>query len=66
VSADGVTVVDVDQRKLSAPKEKGYSDPKTKPLRGYIGLQDSHSAAGNYIEYRNVRIKEVKPAGGSK
>jgi hypothetical protein len=60
VIADKVTVVDVDQTKLPLPEEKGYSDPKTKSLRGYIGLQDSHSPAGNYIEYRNVRIKELK------
>ncbi len=66
VVADGVTVVDVDQTKLTAPDEKGYSDPKTKPLKGYIGLQDSHSPTGHYIEYRNIRIKELKPASGSK
>ena len=66
VISDGVTVVDVDQTKLTAPDEKGYTDPKTKPLHGYIGLQDSHSPAGHYVEYRNIRIKELKPAPGSK
>jgi hypothetical protein len=65
VIADGVTVVDVDQTKLTAPDEKGYTDPKTKPLKGYVGLQDSHAAAGSFIEYRNVRIKELKPRTGS-
>jgi hypothetical protein len=60
VIADGVTVVDVDQTKLPQPKDKGYTDPTKKPLKGYIGLQDSHAAAGTYIEYRNVRIKELK------
>lgn len=60
VIADGVTVVDVEQTKLPTPQEKGYSDPKTKALRGYVGLQDSHAAAGTYIEYRNVMIKELK------
>ncbi len=60
VIADGVTVIDVDQTKLPRPKDKGYSDPKTKALRGYIGLQDSHSPKGNYIEFRNIRIKELK------
>lgn len=60
VISDGVKVVDVDQNKLKAPDEKGYTDPKTKALRGYIGLQDSHSPAGHYIEYRNMRIKELK------
>lgn len=66
VISDDVTVVDVDQTKLTAPDEKGYTDPKTKALRGYIGLQDSHSPAGHYIEYRNIRIKELKGDGGSK
>src|SRR3990172_5858435 len=60
VISDGVTVVNVDQTQLSAPDEQGYTDPKTKPTRGYIGLQDSHSPAGHYIEYRNIRIKELK------
>ena len=60
VVADGVVVIDADQTKLTAPDEKGYTDPKTKPTRGYVGLQDAHAAAGNYIEYRNVRIKELK------
>lgn len=60
VIADGVTVVDADQTQLTAPNEAGYTDPKKKSLRGYVGLQDSHAAAGNYIEYRNVKIKELK------
>jgi hypothetical protein len=62
VISDGVTVVDVDQRDLSAPKEKGYTDPKTKRLHGHVGLQDSHAPAGSYVEFRNVRIKELKSA----
>jgi hypothetical protein len=66
VIADGVTVVDMDQTKLSKPKEDGYTDPKTKPVRGYIGLQDSHSPAGHAIEFRNIRVKELKPASDSK
>lgn len=59
VIADGTTCVDVDQTQLSPPSEPGYPDPRTKPLRGYIGLQDSHSPAGHYIQYRNIRIKEL-------
>ena len=34
VIADGVTVIDADERKLTAPEEKGYTDQKTKPLKG--------------------------------
>lgn len=52
VLSDGVKCIDVDQSQV-----EGITD---KPLAGYIGLQDSHSAAGNYIEYRNVRIKPLK------
>ncbi len=51
VYADQVPVVDVDQRTVPAMKEL--------PLGGYIGLQDSHNPKG-YIEYRNIRIKELK------
>lgn len=32
---------------------------KNKPLKAHIGLQDAHAAAGNTIEYRNIRIKEL-------
>lgn len=52
VISDGQTIVDVDQAKNEKSKDK--------PLKGFIGLQDSHSAAGHYIEFRNIRIKEVK------
>jgi hypothetical protein len=49
VIADGVTCVDHDQ---------SLSDKtRNKPLKGYVGLQDSHSSTGHYIEYRNVKIK---------
>lgn len=49
VTSDGVKCVDVDQSKIEAAKDK--------PLEGYVGLQDSHSPEGHYIEYRNVKIK---------
>lgn len=52
VFSDGVPVVDVD-----AGKVPGLSG---KPLKGYIGLQDSHNPAG-YIEYRKVAVKELAP-----
>ena len=48
---------------MNGQGKEGYPDPKTKPVRGYIGLQDSHSAAGHYIEFRNIRVKEVKRSG---
>jgi hypothetical protein len=52
VVSDGVECIDYDQ----ATGEK----TKDKPLKGFIGLQDAHAAAGNTIEYRNIRIKELK------
>jgi hypothetical protein len=52
IISDGQTIVDVDQSKNEKSKDK--------PVKGYIGLQDSHSTAGHYIEFRNIRIKEVK------
>ena len=51
VIADGVKVLDVDQTSSEKSKDK--------PLKGYIGLQDSHSTAGHYIEYRHVRVKTL-------
>ena len=33
---------------------------KNKPLKAHIGLQDAHAAVGNTIEYRNIRIKELR------
>jgi hypothetical protein len=52
VIADGVKCIDFDQS--TSDKTKG------KPTKGFIGLQDSHSPKGHYIEYRNIRIKELE------
>ncbi len=52
VISDGVKCVEYDQSTSEKTKDK--------PLKGFIGLQDSHSPAGNWIEYRNIRIKELK------
>lgn len=51
VISDGVTVIDADSDKVDALKNK--------PLSGYIGLQDSHAGQGSYIDYRNIRIKDL-------
>ena len=51
VIADGVTCVKTtDQHKALLAR----------PLEGLIGLQDAHQKAPSYIEYRNIRIKELK------
>jgi hypothetical protein len=47
--------VDVDAKDVPAIADK--------PLAGYIGLQDSHSTPPRTIDYRNVWIKELAPAG---
>jgi hypothetical protein len=52
VASDGVECIDYDQATGDKTKDK--------PLKGYIGLQDAHAGAGNTIEYRNIRIKELK------
>lgn len=49
VTADSVKCIDHDQ--------SASDKTKNRPLKGYIGLQDSHSSTGHYIEYRNVNIK---------
>jgi hypothetical protein len=51
IVSDDVECIDYDQ----ATGEK----TKDKPLKGFIGLQDAHAPAGNTIEYRNIRIKEL-------
>lgn len=51
VAVDGVTTVDVDQDEVPAIAGK--------PLRGYIGLQDSHTGPGGLVAFRNVRVKEL-------
>ncbi len=52
VIADGVQCVEFDQSTSTETADK--------PLTGYIGLQDSHSPDGHYVEYRNIRIKELE------
>jgi len=57
VTSDGVKVVEADGRRI---EKLG-----AKPTRGYVGLQDSHAPAGSWIEYRNIRLKELPRAGAS-
>ena len=52
VMSDGLQCIHFDQSTNEATKKK--------PVKGYIGLQDSHSPKGHYIEYRNVRIKTLE------
>ena len=52
VTSDGLKCIDFDQSTNEQTKKK--------PVKGYIGLQDSHSPKGHYIEYRNIRVKALK------
>lgn len=54
VLVDNVKVVDADSDTVDALKNK--------PRVGYIGLQDSHTLKYGYIQFRNIRIKELHPA----
>ncbi|MFA4030299.1 MAG: hypothetical protein GDYSWBUE_001941 [Candidatus Fervidibacterota bacterium] len=51
VLADGVKCVDAHMDKVPALKNK--------PMNGYIGLQDSHAPAPSYIEFRNIKLKDL-------
>jgi hypothetical protein len=51
VIADGVRCVDADMSRDVAIRDK--------PLAGYIGLQDAHTRPGGWIEFRNIRLKEL-------
>lgn len=52
IYADGIPIVDVDGSKVPALAKR--------PLRGFIGLQDSHNRS-TYVEYRKVAVKELPP-----
>lgn len=52
VWADNIPIVDVDARKVPALGKK--------PLKGFIGLQDSHNRQ-SYVEFRKVLVKELAP-----
>ncbi len=54
VIVDNARTLNVDATEVDAIREK--------PLVGYIGLQDSHTGEGYWVEYRNIRAKEIKRA----
>ena len=51
VKIDDVVVNEFDQ--------SAQENTQDKPLKGYIALQDSHGPAGTWIEYKNIRVKEL-------
>lgn len=51
VKLDGQVVCELDQ----TTKE----ETRDKPLKGHVGVQDSHGPAGTWVEYRSIKIKEL-------
>jgi len=52
-------IVFVDGRRTLNINTNEVEAIKNKPLSGYIGLQDSHTSEGYWVEYRNIQIKEL-------
>jgi len=50
VACDGVVCCRADMDKVSSLKGR--------PLSGYIGMQDSHTGKGQWVKFRNIRIKD--------
>jgi hypothetical protein len=53
-----ITVI-VDGLKCVSVSTDWAPGARHKPLRGYIGLQDSHTGPGGTIDFRNIRIKRL-------
>lgn len=49
VRSDGVRIIDARSAEHEALQRR--------PLSGFVGLQDAHAPKGNWIEWRNVRIR---------
>ena len=55
---DNITVK-VDDIVVNSFDQNSKEDTKEKPLKGYIAVQDSHGPAGSWVEYRNIRVKQL-------
>jgi len=51
VKIDGVVCADADYDQVPTMKDM--------PLAGYIGMQDSHTGAGEWVEFRTIEIKDL-------
>lgn len=50
----------VDDQEVISYDQSTEDETQDKPLKGYIGIQDSHSGATNtWVEYRSIRIKPL-------
>ncbi len=52
VIVDGIMVVKADSKNNEALRKR--------PLKGFVGIQDSHTDAGKWVEWRNIRIRPLK------
>lgn len=52
--------VSVDGKKTTEGDMDVHERIRNKPMKGYIGLQDSHTSSGSWIEFRNIKIKELE------
>lgn len=58
IQVDGRITVDANMDQIDAIRNK--------PMQGFIGLQDSHTGEGFWIEYRNVRIRDISGVSQAK
>jgi len=52
-------IVIVDDVKVIDAKATDHPELKKRPLRGFIGIQDSHTDAGKWVEWRAIRIRPL-------
>ncbi len=51
VALDGQVVCRADMDQVESLRNRS--------LRGYVGMQDSHGAAGQWVKFRNIRIRDL-------
>ena len=49
----------IDGTRVTVLDQAEREDLQDKALSGYIGVQDNHGADDTYVEYRNIRIKDL-------
>jgi len=55
--------VKLDGRKVCELDQNTKEETRAKPLKGFVGVQDSHGPEGTWIEYRSIRIRELAGSG---
>jgi HEAT repeat protein len=52
-------IVKVDSALCTTANSDEVETLKSQPLQGYIGLQDSHTGEGEWVKFRNIRIRDL-------